>query len=120
MNKDVIGGAVRNVVGRGESAIGDATDSGRWQVDGAIDQVAGGAQYLYGRAKDGVGDMIDAAPGVIDEARARARDAAERGREVAGRGRDAVAGAVEDSPVLWAAAAALGGYALAWFIHSRR
>ena len=36
------------------------------------------------------------------------------------KGGRAAAQTVEDTPVLWAVAAALGGYALAWFVHGRR
>lgn len=113
MNKDEIQGGIRNIVGRGESAVGGATGSTEWKANGLIDQVAGGVQHLYGRARGQVADAIDAAPDMIGEAGDRVRAAAVRGRDV-------TVDAVEDNPVLWAAAAALGAYALAWYIHGRR
>ncbi len=52
MNRDQIRGASRHVKGRAQTTLGGLTgDPGR-QVRGAVNQVAGGAQYVYGRARD--------------------------------------------------------------------
>lgn len=131
MNSDEFKGGVRYVAGKAEKAVGDAVDSRDWRVDGVVDQVAGAAQHTYGRARSVVEDAIDAAPDLADEAIDRAKVAGRRiadGAKVAGeriadgaqRGGQATVQAVEDSPVLWAAAAALGGYALGWLVHGRR
>ena len=46
MNKDEFQGGARYVGGKVEKAVGDTVDSRDWQVDGVVDQVAGGAQHL--------------------------------------------------------------------------
>jgi uncharacterized protein YjbJ (UPF0337 family) len=101
MNKDEFQGGARYVGGKVEKAVGDAVDSRDWQVDGVVDQVAGGVQHGYGRARSIVEDAVDSAPELADAARERLK-------------------AAGDTPALWALAAALGGYGLAWFIHGRR
>ncbi len=120
MNQDEFQGGVRYVGGKVEKAVGDAVDSRDWQVDGVVDQVAGGAQHAYGRARSIVEDAIDSAPELADEARDRLKAAGSRIADGAQKGGRAAAQTVEDTPVLWAVAAALGGYALAWFVHGRR
>lgn len=120
MNKDEFQGGARYVGGKVEKAIGDAVDSRDWTVAGVVDQVAGGAQHTYGRARSIVEDAIDSAPDLADEARDRLQSAGERVADGAQRGGKAAAQTVQDSPALWAVAAALGGYALAWFVHGRR
>ncbi len=120
MNKDEFQGGARYIGGKVETSIGNAVDSRDWKVDGLVDQVAGGAQHTYGRARSIVEDAIDGAPDLADEARDRLAAAGERIADTAQRGGKAAAQTVQDSPVLWAAAAALGAYALAWFVHGRR
>lgn len=120
MNKDEFHGGVRYAGGKIEKAIGDAVDSRDWKVDGVVDQVAGGAQHSYGRARAIIDEAIDGAPAVADEARDRLKDSGERIADTAQRGGKAVGRAVQESPALWAAAAAIGGYALAYIVHGRR
>ncbi len=120
MNKDEFQGGARYVGGKIEKTVGDAVDSRDWQVDGVIDQVAGGAQHGYGRAKAIIGDAIDSAPELAGEARDRLKAAGEQAADRAQRGGKVAAEAVRETPVVWALAAALGGYALAWFVHGRR
>ncbi|KQT35264.1 hypothetical protein ASG29_03935 [Sphingomonas sp. Leaf412] len=120
MNDDEFRGGARYVGGKVEKAVGDAVDSRAWQVDGIVDQVAGAAQHGYGRARSIVGDAIDSAPELAEEARDRLTAAGERAADTAQRGGRAAARAVEDTPVLWAVAAAIAGYGLAWFVHGRR
>ena len=120
MNKDEFQGGARYVGGKAETAVGDVVDSRDWKVDGVVDQVAGGAQHTYGRAKSIVGDAIDSAPELAEEARDRLKAAGERIADSAQRGGRAAAQTVQDQPVIWALAAALVGYGLAWFLHGRR
>jgi uncharacterized protein YjbJ (UPF0337 family) len=120
MNKDEFQGGARYVEGKLEKAVGDAVDSRDWKVDGVVDQVAGGTQHTYGRARAVVEDAIDSAPDFVDEARERLKDAGERASDAARKGGKAAQHAVEESPLLWAVAAALGGYALGWLVHGRR
>jgi len=120
MNEDEFKGGARYVGGKVEKAIGDTVDSRDWKVDGVVDQLAGAAQHGYGRARAIVGDALDAAPELADEARDRLKDAGDRVAVGARKGTQAVTDTVREDPALWALAAALGGYALAWFIHGRR
>ncbi|KQR82387.1 CsbD family protein [Sphingomonas sp. Leaf343] len=120
MNEDEFKGGARYVGGKVEKAVGDAVDSRDWKVDGVVDQVAGGAQHAYGRARSIVGDAIDSAPELADEARDRLKAAGERAADAAQKGGKAAAETVRDTPTLWALAAALTGYGLAWMIHGRR
>ena len=120
MNKDEFQGGARYLGGKVEKTVGDAVDSRDWKVDGVVDQIAGGAQHAYGRARSIVGDAIDGAPALADEARDRLMEAGERIADTAQKNGKAAAQTVQDTPVLWAVAAALAGYGLAWFIHARR
>ncbi len=120
MNKDEIAGGARYVGGKVERAVGDAVDSRDWQVDGVVDQVAGATQHTYGRARSIIGDAVDSAPELAEEARDRLKDVAQTAAEAARRGGHAASQTIQESPVLWAVAAAIGGYALAWFVHGRR
>ena len=120
MNKDEFQGGARYVEGKVEKGIGDGVDSRDWTVAGMVDQVAGAAQHGYGRARSIVQDAIDGAPDLAEEAGNRVKAAAGRLADTAERGGKAAAQTVQDSPVLWAVAAALGAYALAWFVHGRR
>ncbi len=120
MNEHELAGGVRYVGGKAESAIGGAIDSREWQADGVIDQVAGAAENLYGRAQSVAKDVADAAPGLIDKGRETLGDAADRTIAAARHGKHAVAARVGNDPALWALAAAMGGYAVAWLIHGRR
>ena len=120
MNKDEIQGGTRYVGGKVEKAVGDAVDSRDWKVDGVVDQVAGAVQHGYGRARSVVGDAIDSAPDLADEARDRLKDTGERVADAAQKGGKVAVRTVQDTPALWALAAALAGYGLAWFVHGRR
>lgn len=120
MNSDEFQGGARYVGGKVEKTVGDAVDSRDWQVDGIIDQIAGGAQHTYGRVRSIVGEAIDTAPELADEARDRLKAAGGRVADTAHKSGQVAAQTIHDSPVLWAVAAALAGYGLAWFVHARR
>lgn len=120
MNSDEFKGGARYVGGKVEKAVGDTVNSQQWKVDGIVDQVAGAAQHTYGRARSVIGDAIDSAPELADEARTRLKEAADQVADGARKGGTAAARTVQDTPLLWATAAALTAYALAWFVHGRR
>ncbi len=119
MNKDEFQGGVRYVGGKVEKTVGDTVNSRDWQVDGVVDQVAGGAQNLYGRAKSALGDAIDGAPELAERIGDEARETADRAADAARRGARTVQASAEDSPLLWALGAAAIGYGLAWLLHGR-
>jgi len=83
MNRDQIRGASRHLKGRAETAFGGLTGDPARQVRGAVNQVAGGAQYAYGRARDRAEDLIDDGRHLAHEARERADDLIEDGRHYA-------------------------------------
>jgi uncharacterized protein YjbJ (UPF0337 family) len=87
MNRDQIRGASRHLKGRAQTAIGGITGDPARQVRGAVNQLAGGAQYAYGRARDRAEDLAEdgrhlaevarvRADRLIDDGRQRAREAA--------------------------------------------
>lgn len=127
MNRDQIRGASRHLKGRAQTALGGLTgDPGR-QVRGAVNQVAGGAQYAYGRARDRAEDLAEdsrhlaeaarrRADHLIDEGRDRARDARRRGADY---GRQAIrtADANRTNTLLGLAAVA---FAAGWLVRRTR
>ncbi|MES2339994.1 MAG: CsbD family protein [Pseudomonadota bacterium] len=120
MNSDEFQGGARYVGGKVEKAIGDTANSRDWKVDGIVDQVAGGAQHAYGRARSIIDDAIDSAPDLAQAARDRLTMAGERVADNAQKTGKAAAQTIQDTPLLWAAAAALAGYGVAWLVHGRR
>lgn len=117
MNKDEIQGGARYIGGKVEKGVGDVVGSRDWQVDGVVDQVAGGAQNLYGRAKSAVEDLVDGAPEIAEKLSHDARDAADRAADVARRGAQTAQQSAKDAPLLWALGAAAVGYGIAWLVH---
>jgi uncharacterized protein YjbJ (UPF0337 family) len=83
MNRDQIRGASRHLKGRAQTAIGGLAGDPARQVRGAVNQVAGEAQYAYGRARDRAEDLIDDGRHLAHEARERADDLIEDGRHYA-------------------------------------
>jgi uncharacterized protein YjbJ (UPF0337 family) len=120
MNKDEFQGGARYVGGKIEKTVGDTVNSRDWQVDGVVDQVAGGAQNLYGRAKSAIEDVVDGAPELAEKVRSDARDAADGAADAAKRAARSAQASAEDAPVLWALGAAAIGYGIAWLVHGRR
>jgi uncharacterized protein YjbJ (UPF0337 family) len=81
MNGDQFRGASRHLKGRAQTVVGGLTgDPGR-QVRGAVNQVAGGAQYAYGRARDRAEDLVDDGRHLAHEVRDRAGHWIEEGRD---------------------------------------
>jgi uncharacterized protein YjbJ (UPF0337 family) len=83
-----IEGGIRHIRGRAKTAVGAVTGHPMSQVDGAIDQVAGAAQYAYGQARDTARDLRRDGEHMIDEARDRGRALADETRERGQRYRD--------------------------------
>lgn len=83
MNRDQFRGASRHLKGRAQSALGGVTGDPARQVRGAVNQVAGGAQYAYGRARDRAEDLAQDGRYLVGEVRDRAGNLIEDGRDVA-------------------------------------
>jgi len=120
MNKDELQGGARYIGGKVEKTIGDVGESRDWQVDGVVDQVAGGVQHAYGRAKSIASDVVDSAPELADEARDRLTSATDRAAVVAQHGSKVALDTIREQPAVWALAAGVVGYVLALLIHGRR
>ncbi|MFD0934673.1 CsbD family protein [Methylobacterium trifolii] len=127
MNRDEFRGAKRHLKGRAQSALGGLTGDPRRQVRGAVDQVAGGAQYAYGRARDRAEDLIEDGSDLAQEARRRgerllddgsryARQARSRGKAY---GRQAIARADENRGATLFALAAVA-FAAGWLVRRSR
>lgn len=96
MNRDQFRGASRNLKGRAQTALGGVTgDPGR-QVRGAVNQVAGGAQYAYGRARDRAEDLAEDGRHLAHEVRDRAGNLIEDGRHLVGDARDRAGNLIDE------------------------
>jgi uncharacterized protein YjbJ (UPF0337 family) len=80
MNGDQFRGASRHLKGRAQTAVGGLTGDPARQVRGAVNQVAGGAQYAYGRARDRAEDLVDDGRDLAHAVRDRADHWIEDGR----------------------------------------
>ena len=87
MNRDQFRGASRHIKGRAQTALGGVTGDPARQVRGAVNQVAGGAQYAYGTARDRADDLARDGRDLAHAARERADDLIEDGRRYAGEAR---------------------------------
>ena len=112
MNEDQIVGAGREMLGKAERGIGDATGSERLQGDGIVDQTIGAVQHGYGKAKDAIGEIVDDAPGAIAYV-------ADRGREAGRRGNEAIRDRLGDNGPLYLIGGAIALLALGAFAISR-
>ncbi|MGU3665755.1 CsbD family protein [Methylobacterium sp. A49B] len=82
MNRDQIRGASRHLKGRAQTALGGLTGDPARQVRGAVNQVAGGAQYAYGRARGRAETFADDGRHLAHEARTRADHLIDDGRHL--------------------------------------
>lgn len=112
MNNDRIVGAGRELLGKGESAVGDATGSYRLRADGIVDQVAGTVQNGFGKVKDAVGDMVDDAPDMVGRA-------VDRSRELGRQGDEAIRDRLGDNGPLYLIGGAIALFALGAFALTR-
>jgi uncharacterized protein YjbJ (UPF0337 family) len=78
MNEDRVVGAGKELLGKGERAVGGAVDSDRLRSDGVIDQVSGAVQHGYGELKDVISDVVGGAPALVGDAADQARRLARR------------------------------------------
>ena len=138
MNRDEIEGGLRNLRGRGRTALGAVGGRARPQLDGAYEQVAGLAQSSYGRAQARADrlrrDGHDLAEEAVERGRGFRAEAFERGRAlrdeanghvrhyrgaVGQRGRALVARA-EDNKGTTLALVAVAAFGLGWLLSQRR
>jgi uncharacterized protein YjbJ (UPF0337 family) len=92
MDKDRIVGSAKDVAGKVEGAVGDATGDAKTEAAGRAREAAGTVQNLYGQAKD-------AARNVGDAATSYAKDAYENSGETFRGGSEAVVQKVQDNPL---------------------
>jgi len=109
MDKDRIGGAAKDAVGKVESAIGDVTGDTETKASGRVREAAGTVQNLYGQAKDAAKDASDAAIGY-------AKDAYDNSGDTLRDGSQAVAQQVRDNPLGALLLAGGIGFALAMLL----
>ncbi|KQO56197.1 general stress protein CsbD [Methylobacterium sp. Leaf87] len=127
MNSDQFRGATRHLKGRAQSTLGGITGDPARQVRGAVDQVAGGAQYAYGQAHDRAKDWIEDGSHLAHEARRRgerllddgSRYARETRRRGEAYGRQAVGYADANRGATVLALAALA-FAAGWLLRPSR
>jgi uncharacterized protein YjbJ (UPF0337 family) len=92
MDKDRIIGSAKDIAGKVEGAVGDATGDGKTQAAGRAREATGTVQNLYGQAKDAARDAGDAAVSY-------AKDAYENSGETFRGSSEAVAQKVQDNPL---------------------
>jgi uncharacterized protein YjbJ (UPF0337 family) len=92
MDKDRIFGSAKEVAGKVEGAVGDATGDAQTQASGRVREAAGTVQDLYGQAKDAARDAADTATNY-------AKDAYEHRGETIRSGQRAMARSVQDNPL---------------------
>lgn len=83
MNRDQFRGAARHVKGRAQTTLGGITGDPARQVRGAVNQIAGGAQYAYGRARGRAEDLADDGRHLAHAAREHADELIRDGRRLA-------------------------------------
>jgi uncharacterized protein YjbJ (UPF0337 family) len=105
MDKDRIVGSAKDIGGKVEGAVGDATGDAKTQASGLAREATGTAQDLYGQAKD-------AARSVGDAATNYAKDAYENS-ETLRASSEAVAQKVQQNPLGSLLIAGCIGFALA-------
>ena len=96
MNGDQFRGVSRHLRGRAQTAVGGITGDPARQVRGAVNQVAGGAQYAYGRARERTEDLIDDGRDLAHEVRDRTGHLVEDGRYLVDEVRDRAGNLVSD------------------------
>ncbi|KMO15623.1 hypothetical protein [Methylobacterium platani] len=123
MNRDQIEGGLRNIKGRGQTALGAVSGRVRPQAEGALNQVIGGAQYAYGRGRRVAEELTHDGAALADEVERRGRHAYARGRDAYGearhRGRAALRHA-ETHPTETLLAVAGLAFAAGWLLKGRR
>jgi len=62
MNSDTLAGEGRNLVGKAQEAIGDATGDRRLRTDGIGNQLSGNLQTMLGTARDTISAGVERLP----------------------------------------------------------
>ncbi|WP_336485843.1 CsbD family protein [Methylobacterium nigriterrae] len=116
MNRDRIEGGIRHLRGRAKTAVGAVAGRPMPQVEGAIDQAAGAAQYAYGQARETARGLRRDGEHLLDETRRHGRHYRD---EALHRGRAAVRRADENrtATLLLVAAAA---FSFGWLLRRAR
>jgi uncharacterized protein YjbJ (UPF0337 family) len=109
MDKDRIVGSAKDVAGKVEGAVGDATGDAKTQGAGRAREAAGTVQNLYGQAKDAARDATDTAVNY-------AKDAYDNSGDTIRGGQEAVAKTVQDNPLGALLVAGGIGFALAMLL----
>jgi uncharacterized protein YjbJ (UPF0337 family) len=109
MDKDRIVGSAKDVAGKVEGAVGDATGDAKTQGAGRAREAAGTVQNLYGQAKDAARDTTDTAVNY-------AKDAYDNSGDTIRGGQEAVAKTVQDNPLGALLVAGGIGFALAMLL----
>jgi uncharacterized protein YjbJ (UPF0337 family) len=127
MNRDQIEGGLRNLKGRGQTALGAVAGRARPQAEGALNQVLGGAQYAYGHGRRVAHELSHDGATLAGEIQERGRHAYgtlhQRGRSAYGearhRGRAALRRA-ETHPTETLLAVAGLAFVAGWLLKGRR
>jgi uncharacterized protein YjbJ (UPF0337 family) len=109
MDKDRIVGSAKDVAGKVEGAVGDATGDAKTQGAGRAREAAGTVQNLYGQAKDAARDATDTAVNY-------AKDAYDNSGDTIRGSQEAVAKTVQDNPLGALLVAGGIGFALAMLL----
>jgi uncharacterized protein YjbJ (UPF0337 family) len=109
MDKDRIVGSAKDVAGKVEGAVGDATGDAKTQGAGRAREAAGTVQNLYGQAKDAARDTTDTAVNY-------AKDAYDNSGDTIRGSQEAVAKTVQDNPLGALLVAGGIGFALAMLL----
>lgn len=82
MNRDQFEGGLRQLKGRGQTALGAVAGRARPQAEGALNQVLGGARSAYGRGRQVAEGLSQDGAALADDIETHGHHAYERGREI--------------------------------------
>jgi uncharacterized protein YjbJ (UPF0337 family) len=109
MDKDRMAGSAKDIAGKVEGAIGDATGNAQTQAAGRAREAAGSVQNLFGQAKDAARDASEAAVNYAKDAYDNSGDTLRDGSQV-------LAKRVQDNPLGSLLIAGGIGFALAMLL----
>ncbi|WP_158811397.1 CsbD family protein [Beijerinckia sp. L45] len=110
MDSDQIAGKFKDVTGRAEAAIGEATGDRDTQASGRARQAEGKVQDLYGQAQEVIGDALGDTTKSAEKVLHSAREAVETGAAT-------LTKEVNARPLIALLIAALVGYVVAALMH---
>ncbi|MER2264274.1 hypothetical protein [Methylobacterium oxalidis] len=113
MTRESIGGAVKELAGDAESALGDAIGDHGAQIGGRLRTAEARGERMLAGARESAGQAAE-------EARGLAADAYRRGEHAVRAGGEAVAEQVGARPLAALLVAGLIGYGLGLLMHNRR